>query len=82
MARKQLTLRLISEITSRINSTDDLNELLSNIMQTTKDVINTEGCSLLLYNKELDALVFKVAKGAKGDTLSEMRVPRGKGIAG
>ncbi len=51
-------------------------------MDTTREVLNTEGCSLLLYDKESDSLIFKVAKGDKGDNLSELKVPRGKGIAG
>ncbi|TGK19966.1 GAF domain-containing protein [Leptospira fluminis] len=82
MSFKQLSLSLISDITARINSTDDLEELLGIIIETTKDVLNTEGCSLLLYDKEEDCLVFQVAKGDKGESLTELKVPRGKGIAG
>ncbi|PJZ70678.1 serine/threonine protein phosphatase [Leptospira perolatii] len=82
MSFKQLSLALISDITARINSTDDLEELLGIIIETTKDVLNTEGCSLLLYDKEEDCLVFQIAKGDKGESLAELKVPRGKGIAG
>ncbi|MFB5651287.1 SpoIIE family protein phosphatase [Leptospira wolffii] len=82
MSFKQLSLTLISDITARINSTDNLEELLGIIIETTKDVLNTEGCSLLLYDKEEDCLVFQVAKGDKGESLTELKVPRGKGIAG
>lgn len=82
MSERQLSLSLISDITARINSTDDLDELLGIIIETTKDVLNTEGCSLLLYDQNEDCLVFNVAKGTKGDSLTELKVPRGKGIAG
>ncbi|EMY76109.1 stage II sporulation protein E [Leptospira weilii serovar Ranarum str. ICFT] len=82
MSERQLSLSLISDITARINSTDDLDELLGIIIETTKDVLNTEGCSLLLYDPNEDCLVFNVAKGTKGDSLAELKVPRGKGIAG
>lgn len=82
MSRKQLTLSLISSITSKINSTDDLSELLDIIIETTREVLNSEGCSLLLYDKELDCLVFNVSKGDKKDSLTSLKVPRGKGVAG
>ncbi len=82
MAEKKLTLKLISEITARINSSDDLKSLLPAIINTTKNVLDTEGCSLLLYDKESDCLVFDTTAGEKKDNLTQMKVPRGKGIAG
>lgn len=54
MSERQLSLSLISDITARINSTDDLDELLGIIIETTKDVLNTEGCFLLLYDQNED----------------------------
>lgn len=82
MAEKKLTLKLISNITARINSSDDLKALLPAIINTTKNVLDTEGCSLLLYEKESDSLIFDITAGEKKDNLSKLRVPRGKGIAG
>ncbi|TGN19575.1 SpoIIE family protein phosphatase [Leptospira idonii] len=82
MPTKQLTLNLISDITSRINSTEDLESLLSEIMGITRDVLQTEGSSLLLYDKEKDVLVFNTTSGLKEESLADLTVPRGKGIAG
>ncbi|AXX17521.1 MULTISPECIES: SpoIIE family protein phosphatase [Leptospira] len=82
MSERQLSLSLISNITAKINSTDNLEELLNIIIETTKDVLNTEGCSLLLYDRNEDCLVFNIAKGTKEKSLTELKVPRGKGIAG
>ncbi|MCC5815214.1 MAG: GAF domain-containing protein, partial [Leptospira sp.] len=82
MSEKKLTLKLISDITARINSSDDLESLLPAIISTTKNVLNTEGCSLLLYDKELDCLIFDITAGEKQETLAKLQVPRGKGIAG
>jgi serine phosphatase RsbU (regulator of sigma subunit) len=79
---KKLTLKLISDITARINSSDDLESLLPAIINTTKHVLDTEGCSLLLYDREQDCLVFDITAGEKHESLSKMTVPRGKGIAG
>jgi serine phosphatase RsbU (regulator of sigma subunit) len=51
-------------------------------METIKDVLGTEGCSLLLYVKEEDCLVFHTSRGEKSDLLPSLKVPKGKGIAG
>ncbi len=51
-------------------------------MGITRDVLQTEGSSLLLYDKELDALVFNTTSGLKEESLAHLTVPRGKGIAG
>ncbi len=82
MPTKQLTLNLISDITSRINSTENLETLLGEIMGITRDVLDTEGSSLLLYDKEKDVLVFDTTSGLKEESLAKLTVPRGKGIAG
>ncbi|MCZ8237407.1 MAG: SpoIIE family protein phosphatase [Leptospiraceae bacterium] len=82
MSEMKLTLGLITEITSKINSVEDLQSLLHTIMDTTKRVLNTDGCSLLLYDKDEDCLVFDITVGAKKEILSKLKVPRGKGIAG
>ncbi|MDF3819633.1 SpoIIE family protein phosphatase [Leptospira sp. 96542] len=82
MPTKLLTLSLISDITSRINSHEDLDTLLSEIMGITRDVLDTEGSSLLLYDKEQDVLVFNTTSGLKEESLAHLTVPRGKGIAG
>lgn len=80
MPTKLLTLSLISDITSRINSQEDLNTLLSEIMGITRDVLHTEGSSLLLYDKENDQLVFNTTSGLKEESLAHLTVPRGKGL--
>lgn len=82
MADKKLTLKLISDITSRINSSDDLESLLPAIIQTTKNVLDSDACSLLLYDREKDCLVFDITAGEKKESLAKLQVPRGKGIAG
>ena len=74
--------KIFTEIASRINSTDDINSLLDEIMTAVKSTLDVEGCSLLLYKKERDALVFNVSKGDKKEFLQSLEVPRGKGIAG
>lgn len=76
-------LEKILSLTAKINSTLDLDELLSVIMKTAEEVMETEAASLLLLDEETRELVFRVALGTKGSELREkFRVKVGEGIAG
>lgn len=59
-----------------------LADLLRSIMDVAKDLLNSEGCSLLLDDQKTGDLIFDVIVGDKGDIIRGERVPRGKGIAG
>ncbi|MCB1159062.1 MAG: GAF domain-containing protein, partial [Leptospiraceae bacterium] len=72
----------IFKLTSRINSTESLDSLLDTIMDTARDLLNVEGASLLLYDRERSDLVFCHSRGLKSESLQNLRVPKGKGIAG
>lgn len=77
-----LTLSLLGEINTRINSTDNLDELLHVIMDSAKRLCHAEASSLLLIDQESGDLVFNVATGAKADALERQTVPMGEGFAG
>ncbi|MBN2077713.1 MAG: SpoIIE family protein phosphatase [Spirochaetes bacterium] len=51
-------------------------------MDTARELLRSEGCSLLLYEPQSGDLVFDVVIGDKGDIIRGERVPSGKGIAG
>ena len=78
----QADFTLISSINQKINSRMILSDLLSSIMDVTKELLNAEGSSLLLSDPETGDLVFNVVVGEKGDIIQGQSVPRGKGIAG
>lgn len=80
--RKTLTLSTISDITTRINSEQSLTELLSVIMETARELLNTEASSLLLHDEETEELIFDIVRGPRGSVLANRRIPKGKGIAG
>lgn len=83
LERQVESLSKLVEINGIINSTLNINRLLSIIMEMIKDIMETETSSLLLYDEERDQLVFKVALGEAGDELKEKyRVQMGQGIAG
>ncbi|MFZ4695673.1 MAG: SpoIIE family protein phosphatase [Verrucomicrobiia bacterium] len=66
-----------------INSIKDYRELLTGLLATTKEVMDCEAGSLMLYHEESNDLVWHIALGEKADKLKEMgRLPMGKGIAG
>jgi len=76
-------LRKVLAVTSKINSTLNLDELLTVIMTTATEVMSTEVASLLLMEEASQELVFRVALGDKGSNLTEkFRVKVGEGIAG
>ena len=71
------------EINGIINSTLNINRLLSIIMEMIKDIMGAETSSLLLYDEIENELVFKVALGeAGGELMEKYRVKLGQGIAG
>ena len=76
-------LRKVLALTSVLNSTLQLNELLALIMKTSSEVMCSEVASLLLIDEASHELVFRVALGGKGAELEEkFRVKMGEGIAG
>ncbi len=81
-ALRSLSLKKINDITTRINSAQELRLLLPTIMDTARDLLDTEGASLLLYDSETDELIFDVARGRGGSLLASKRIPPGQGIAG
>ena len=81
--RQIYNLTKLVNINSMINSTLDMGRLLTVIMETIKDIMETEASTLLLYDEGSDDLVFKVALSEVGTELAERyRVKIGQGIAG
>ncbi len=75
--------RGLVRVSCSINSIHDYRELLTSLLQTTKEVMNCEAGSLMLYEEATDDLSWHVALGAKADKLKEMgRLKMGQGVAG
>ena len=70
------------EIAQRINSSSDLHETLTIIMDAAKQMMNSEASSLLLVDEETKDIYFNIVTGQERDILKQIRVPHGKGIAG
>jgi GAF domain-containing protein len=76
------TLERLLEISSLLNSTLKLDELLGEIMASATELTKAETSSLLLLDEEAGELTVEVATGAPGEAVMRTQVPAGQGIAG
>jgi sigma-B regulation protein RsbU (phosphoserine phosphatase) len=83
LERRVDNLSKLVDINGVINSTLDINKLLTIIMEIIKDIMEAEASTLLLFDEPANELVFKVALSEVGDELAEKyRMKIGQGIAG
>ncbi|MCU0821994.1 MAG: SpoIIE family protein phosphatase [Spirochaetes bacterium] len=80
--KKELNLSQISVVTQKINSSMEISELLSSILDLAKKLVNAEGSSLLLTDQMSGELIFYVVTGDKGNIIEGQKIPKGAGIAG
>jgi sigma-B regulation protein RsbU (phosphoserine phosphatase) len=70
-------------VSGLINSSLELEQVLENIMMTSRSILKADVCSLMLVDEKSDELVFAVAQGPAADTLKGgLRIKRRQGIAG
>jgi diguanylate cyclase (GGDEF)-like protein len=82
MARTVDELRVFNEIGKTLTSTLDIGEVLANIMQKISELMKPHNWSLLLVDEESQDLYFEIAVGQGADTLKELRLSMGEGVAG
>ncbi|TAJ97904.1 MAG: HD domain-containing protein [Candidatus Manganitrophaceae bacterium] len=80
-ARLQI-LETMEEIGRLLNSTLDEREVRKRAMESATRLMRSEVGSLLLIDPETQELFFEVALGEKGETIREIRLRPGEGIAG
>lgn len=73
---------LLLDLTNRINSNLDLEEVLREIIEAAKIFTNSEACSVLLLDRETDELILSIPTGPATRSISGKRFPKNKGIAG
>jgi class 3 adenylate cyclase/DNA-binding response OmpR family regulator len=71
-----------SAISLALTSLMDVDELLTLVMDKSKEVMRAEASSLLMLDQEAGLLRFHVARGTAGEALRSATVARGHGIAG
>ncbi|MGL4368690.1 MAG: GAF domain-containing protein, partial [Spirochaetota bacterium] len=72
----------IIEIMNTINRSVDFQSLMSTIIDSAKELLQSEGASLLLVDKETDELIFDIVISCKGEIIQGKRIKVGAGIAG
>ncbi len=71
----EILLSVMHEVASEL----EIDRLLAAIVEQTSEAMNAERCTLFLIDSKTGELWSKVAQGSE---MNEIRVPRGKGIAG
>ncbi len=75
-------LAALNEISNRLSSTLNVDELLNLIMESAVDILQAEAGSLILTDEETGELVFRVVTGPVGHELVGSRLPAGTGVVG
>jgi putative nucleotidyltransferase with HDIG domain len=75
-------LEALTSVSSVVNSTLDLKQLLKLVMELAARTLRAEASSILLKDKATGDLLFDIATGTAADQVKTLRVPRGQGIAG
>ena len=80
-------LRLLYDLGRRLATFTDLDELLHFATQRTRELLEAEGCAVLLHDPDTDELYFPVASQraastASAERLQAIRFPAKQGVAG
>ncbi len=75
-------LKYLYFVSQKISEKKPLSELLQEIMESSKKLMNAEASSLLLYDEKENKLDFHVTTGAKGELIKQYSVCLGEGISG
>lgn len=78
----ELSINQLKTISRWVSNVHNLNHLLEMILETGNRAMGASASSLLLLDKKTGTLQFKVATGAKKETVKKFEVKMGQGIAG
>ena len=80
-------LRLLYELSRKLATFTDLDELLQFVTRRTRELLEAEGCAVLLHDRTTDELYFPIASQrassrATAERIQTVRFPASLGIAG
>src|ERR1700675_3440719 len=76
-------LRLLTETIEAVNSTLDLEEVLSQVATKVADALHADACFVYLYDERADELILRATHGTPIDEMSRRpRMRPGEGITG
>ncbi|HEY6029588.1 MAG TPA: GAF domain-containing protein, partial [Gaiellaceae bacterium] len=83
MDARERHLRLLTETIEAVNSTLDLEEVLSLVARAVAEALHTDACFVYLYDERADELVLRATHGTRIDEMSRRpRMRPGEGITG
>src|SRR5204863_1181838 len=76
-------LRLLTETIAAVNSTLDLEEVLSLVASKVADALDADACFVYLYDEQADELVLRATHGTRVEEMTgRPRMSPGEGITG
>jgi GAF domain-containing protein len=75
-------LRRLIQVSTQLNSTPHLEDLLRLVITAATELLSSEGCSLMLVDEETGELEFNIVAGERANEVVKHRVPAGQGIVG
>ena len=75
-------IKALARLSTMVNSTLDLMEVLDNAMKYVEELMDAEASSIFEVDHERDELFFRLARGKGGSRAREIRLSMGEGIAG
>lgn len=82
MEKTQDIFKTLCEIGKDLSATMDLDELLTKITESARQICDVKADSILLLDKKKNELYFKIALGEKGNEIKKVVLPVGEGVAG
>src|ERR1700680_558090 len=82
LKRQVERLSLFHEVGKTLASTLDLQKILQTIMEKISDFLHPDTWSLLMIDEKTQELYFEIAIGAGANSLKDLRLKMGEGIAG
>jgi sigma-B regulation protein RsbU (phosphoserine phosphatase) len=83
LEQKVKRLSTLIDVNVLISSSLNIDQILENVMDISKQVMNADASSLMLIDEKTNELIYQVALGTVGEKLKqEFRLKMGQGIAG
>ena len=76
------SLNKLNSKTQMFSTSEELLEMIMDILSIALEAVNSENGSILLMDEETDELVFVTVKGIRQQELTDFRIPASAGIAG
>jgi len=75
-------LKVLRRIVQEVNSAEDLQHALNIIVQRSREVMNTQACSIFLIDNKTDEYVLMATEGLNIEAVGQVRFPLDKGVIG